>query len=149
MFHHTCDQSKVTHDRIRIIFSRRNPGEPVGPDELLVAMYAWDGNSFPGNEFWDGHLDNSGDPAAACCSAIAVLQNPDVNPRLRDAAGVLPREPPPPLVSIVQQGLIVQEPTAYTDPTAEEPTAYTNPTAEEPTAEEPTAEEPTAEEPTA
>merc|ERR1712071_465860 len=79
-----CNRGLVSHPRIRVVFSRRNPGEPVAGDELLVAMYAWDGNAFPGNEFWDGHLDNSGDPAAACCSAIAILQNPDLNHHLLD-----------------------------------------------------------------
>jgi len=87
-FSNACNQGLVSHPRIRIAFSRRNPGEPVAGDELLVAMYAWDGNAFPGNEFWDGHLDNSGDPAAACCSAIAVLQNPDANRRLRDLEAI-------------------------------------------------------------
>jgi len=49
--------------------------------KLLVAMYAWDGNSLPGNEYWMGknYLNLSSDPATACASSIAELQNPYIN----------------------------------------------------------------------
>ena len=49
-------------------------------DKLIVAMYAWDGNAYPGNEFYDKAWDASGDPAAACCTAISILQSPEGNP---------------------------------------------------------------------
>ena len=70
---------------INILFSRRNPFDPIsntGHDDkspLVVAMFAWDGNSYVGNEYWQGHLSASGDPAAAACSTIPELMNPDIN----------------------------------------------------------------------
>lgn len=64
---------------IRVLFSRRNPAEKLHGDELLVLSYAWDGNAFPGNEYWTGSLQGSGDPAAACMSTVGELHSPLVN----------------------------------------------------------------------
>ncbi|KAI1202279.1 hypothetical protein F5X97DRAFT_233484 [Nemania serpens] len=68
---------------IDVRFSRRNPAEKLtGADEghLLVLSYAWDGNAFPGNEYWVGSLTATGDPAAACMSTIGQLHNSMINP---------------------------------------------------------------------
>lgn len=72
-------------DAVEILFSKRDPAAKLqgkDADSLLVAMYAWDSNAYPGNEFWLGSLTASGDAAAASCSLIAYSQNPDLNERV-------------------------------------------------------------------
>jgi len=72
-------RDKAGHE-ITIYFTRKNPADRLEKQEnLLIASYAWDGNSLPGNEYWLGMLSASGDPAAACCSTITELQNPHIN----------------------------------------------------------------------
>ncbi|KAJ3055528.1 hypothetical protein HK097_010215 [Rhizophlyctis rosea] len=78
-------KSPIAENRkIRIHFTTRNPAAKLptsddGTERLLVASYAWDGNSFPGNEYWMGMVSASGDPAAVCCSLVGELQNGWVN----------------------------------------------------------------------
>jgi len=75
----------VNGNQIKILFNKRNVADPYEEEDkgkLLVACYPWDGNAFPGNEYWRGLLIVSGDPAAASCSTIAELQNPFINKAL-------------------------------------------------------------------
>ena len=80
------DQVSKFHDEflpgtdIKITYSKQDPfSRNNGDNNLKVAMFAWDGNSFPGNEYWYGSLDTSGDPAAASCTQIPQLQNSYIN----------------------------------------------------------------------
>lgn len=70
---------------VKLHFTNRPPAAILterDKGKLLIASYAWDGNAFPGNEYWTGLLNASGDPAAACCSGIPELQNPYINPQV-------------------------------------------------------------------
>lgn len=70
---------------IKLHMVNRNPQEKLlGEDEgkLLVVSYPWDGNALPGNEFWAGSLNGSGDPAAASSSQVAELHNWHINPKV-------------------------------------------------------------------
>lgn len=51
--------------------------------KLLGSNYAWDGASFPGNEYWIGALTASMDPATACTCQIKDLHNIYINPYLK------------------------------------------------------------------
>lgn len=71
-------KDKFTHNG-HPFFKRKNRNKTVDNDRLTVANFAWDGNSYPGNEFWLGARDGSGDPVAACCSTIWNHLNPSTN----------------------------------------------------------------------
>ena len=51
---------------------------------ISIASYAFDGNSYPGNEYWRGNM-NSFDPQAIYASLLGQFQNPEVNLKMADA----------------------------------------------------------------
>ena len=73
---------------INIKFSSDAPATAIKDSDkfLLIAQYPWDGGSYVGNEYWAGFslFADSGDPAAACCSTIPSIQNPDINPDFKE-----------------------------------------------------------------
>ena len=86
-----CDKNKK---KILLKFGKRNPAQPlIGQfkNDLICACYAWDGNSFPGNEYYLGRdmLSASGDPAAASCSTISYLQNSEINKEYVNGANTM------------------------------------------------------------
>gem|GEM_PF-1001687 len=77
-------QMNLSKNGLTVKYTQGNPADKLqGEDskKLLVSCFAWDGNSYPGNEYWlgIGSLGASGDPAAICCSTVAELQNPLIN----------------------------------------------------------------------
>lgn len=77
-------------EKIRLVNNKANPGDLANfdpkttTDKMLFFSFAWDGNSYPGNEYWIGWLSASGDPAAASCSTIPESQNPQINEKFLD-----------------------------------------------------------------
>lgn len=74
--------------KVLMIFNQRRFVAQTLPEQfrssLVVAGYAWDGNSYPGNEYWIGSF-GSFDPQAILCSLLGQFQNPEVNVEMADS----------------------------------------------------------------
>jgi len=57
--------------------------------KYLCIAYAYDGGSYPGNEYWEGSLSASTDPAIACATGNVFLQNALTNPELLERVEVV------------------------------------------------------------
>lgn len=77
---------KEADHEIKIINKERYVAELL-PEEfedcISIAGFAWDGNSYPGNEYWGGNY-GSFDPKAVYCSLLGQFQNPEVNVKMAD-----------------------------------------------------------------
>lgn len=77
---------KTADHEIKVINKLRYVAEllPVEfKDCISIAGFAWDGNSYPGNEYWSGNF-GSFDPKAVYCSLLGQFQNPEVNVKMAD-----------------------------------------------------------------
>jgi hypothetical protein len=76
--HHEKDyknpSEKYNHEYYQDIYTK---------DLTLFASYAWDSNSYPGNEYYVDQLAASGDPAAICSCDAAYYHNAYANPNIR------------------------------------------------------------------
>jgi len=66
-------EKKIKESKLQIRTSK--PTEK----SILITSYAWDSNSFPGNEYWLRDFTSSDDPVTAFSSTIQEMQNPYVN----------------------------------------------------------------------
>jgi hypothetical protein len=79
---------------IGVGFGNAPPAAPLASNSLLVATFAYDSNSMIGNEYWEGALQASADPAAAACCTISEIENAFVNPYYDASATTILRELP-------------------------------------------------------
>ena len=81
-FENFINFQKIKPFSVKITNSENSYFSKVVYDELLVLSFAWDGISYPGNEYYNRGWSDSGDPQAAVNSSLGVLGNPDINPNM-------------------------------------------------------------------
>jgi hypothetical protein len=89
-----CQITTTSSDRILFHFSKRNPADPLPPQDsnkLLILNYPADANSFSGNEYWFApeYLAASGEAACACASTTSEMHNPEINTTIRSSFKVI------------------------------------------------------------
>jgi hypothetical protein len=82
------ERLKKDNAHCRFHISKRLPAAKLrGEDEgkLLVAMYLESANAYPGNSYWQADFIQSPSAAVICCSTLAQLHNPEINPNVCSA----------------------------------------------------------------
>eukprot|EP00998_Keelungia_sp_KM082_P007756 NODE_3941_length_834_cov_69.954738_g3918_i0.p1 GENE.NODE_3941_length_834_cov_69.954738_g3918_i0~~NODE_3941_length_834_cov_69.954738_g3918_i0.p1 ORF type:complete len:242 (+),score=61.66 NODE_3941_length_834_cov_69.954738_g3918_i0:49-726(+) len=73
-------EGATANKHIKLHMSQRAPHEKLPDGKTVMEVFAWDGASYPGNEYWFGLLTASGDPAACAASQISECHNWCINP---------------------------------------------------------------------
>jgi len=99
-----------------------NSGQYLG-----CVMYAYDGNSYPGNEYWEGALTASIDPAHTCATGNAFLQNAQTNPELLERLEVVQKNGKIVQIDVYQEQASAAKPQAVGKDKAAQPGAQPAP----------------------
>ena len=70
------------HDLVASYRQNVSTFDPANITYRECVLFAWDGNSFVGNEYWDTHFSWSGDPVTVCATALSQLCNPFINKQM-------------------------------------------------------------------
>jgi len=79
------DKLKVYHNHHdnkmgQSFLTKKQLNTMTGETDLTEAyLFAWDGNSFVGNEYWNKEYSNSGDPVTVSATSLGQLCNPFIN----------------------------------------------------------------------
>lgn len=74
-------------------FTQQELNQLIGTENVKQAfLFAWDGNSFVGNEYWYGDMKGSGDPVTVSSCCIGQLCNPFINHNMLDRIEPLPTQ---------------------------------------------------------
>jgi hypothetical protein len=75
----TSPQSFLTQEELKQLI-----GDSGGSGNNLkeAFLFAWDGNSFVGNEYWYKYMDGSGDPVTISSCCLGQLCNPFINDKM-------------------------------------------------------------------
>lgn len=84
---HNSMGSAMSKEQIKNVINIYNPGfqkSQIDTELLCCLVFAWDSNSYPGNEYWRQLYAASMDPVICSCSQISEILNEHINPYYKD-----------------------------------------------------------------